>query len=514
MRNILAVLFFCLLSGLVLAQTQEGLRRVEVVALEDDDVNRIARALSTTPQRIRQARSLLEEALTVLLQEEPIENLHGLPELWVRVHPRAAVDRIGEIADRLVRQAGRAQAVAEYDHSWGLLLGCAAQMAQQDATRAHQLLLDWPAPPQRLGIESLKKHSEMWRRLTSQGFARQFRRDPRQAINSLARSGGVPMSVLKQLEDLRESPDKAPVVVEAVIERLSARQADQRSAQVLLNLAHRVSRSYPELLPPLFDALRRMTPPSANGFVMKAGPHELTMSYAEFQIWNVLRHNTSRRPQLMLELAQEMPWLSDLVDKAGGLDEFLNAAQVGSLDGQGNIRRFESRTQAREINDRTQDLVREMPFRPDWVRRQVEQMSEQEDGFKQLKILFEQSRHRNLDLAVWTLESIRRSIELQDLEPQEEERRLATLISWEGSLNDVVDFDLIQMGLALADEVRGGEGGGSQPVRLSNSPYIERASVAAWARLDFQAARDYTRTFAPHLRLILLQAMIQHLASR
>jgi hypothetical protein len=506
-RIILPILLAIAVPAPLRAQPQEA-PKVVIVDTAAKELKRAAARLRIPAAQLRKARTALEEASAVAGQiEAPSPSSFGqLARLWIDLDRPKASAKLDALAVALRRRAEEAE-----DPSLHVRCTAAAQqilpaLGQVDPERAVALARSWPAPrAESYGPDGAPLKAGLRRQLEEQLAYR----DPDRALALLDDVGSASYTTRGRIAaQLYRSgrKDEALRLADGVTADFAKRDFDAGR----LNDFQIFTASLAEIDPDRTLAAFQLLGRAGTGgpvSITRVGDQSLPLTRFE-QAQLAVLHYLQSRPELALKaVGVSSPELKAKLDAAGGIDRALatsyNVPSTGVQIIQPGMGLTITGTASADPA-----LIAELRGKalkdPAYVRQVLARKAHDPET---LMVLAQRVNQDDPELASLALE--RAAVLLPETQPADKRARQIQMFLGVGrQIEGEVDPAVFKQGFLAVDELR--EAGSASP---SFADTLEVALVAAYARVDFDAALGFARTLSDTQRLAALIQIAETLRS-
>ncbi len=479
-----AYLTLAILCSLALAQ--DG--KVTVVNTESRDLKRTARRLRICVDRLKNARTALEEANNVAKRIDPVpaSQIVAIGTYWVMLDRSRAVEKMADLLAVLRKSAQAAKELSVYSNSTSAARALLVTLARLDLDKATEIANKWPAPPENTGDPGERARSNLQTEFRNQVATDLAYRDPEQALAMVNESGtgtGSEYYIRSKLaEQMLEKGNKDEAF--KLIDQTIAEFAEHRSNP-------QVTEDYAQFLQQLADidsgrflmALTQLTggeqsAPGYSGSISK-GDYTIQLTYTEAQILQVIQR-IGLRPELALKSINTFPELKAKLDQIGGIDGYLAPGPSGGRmmlsvttpkgpEGS-SVWGWENDDGARDAYSDLRGKTRNNPW---YVQAKLSEIGRDPDAIAKLISIAQRALYDEPELSDLALDTARPLVsKVQPLQKRAES--VISLVSAYSFCEGEADEGLLREGFLLADQLREEE----RQKASSGAPSGERSSLA------------------------------------
>ena len=464
-------LFFLSIALITLPALSQQ-RRVEAEGQETKELKRTARRMRIPVEQLKNARAALQEATDLALhlkmpQGRPMITMTSpgmLGSLWVQIYKSKAPAALEGLLNSARVFAASAPDLPAYNYYSNRAGGLMSAYSQLEPDKALEIARTWPNPPSSAGEKGEQIRENMQRyfkRMALQGMASH---DPERALALRSDAGtdapwdyGIESQAISQLIADGKKEQALKLVDQTIADfRQKGNPANLGSFQFFARQLASVDPdrfiAAVQLLGKQNESVPQPGMPTLSGTLQING-QSIPIPASQAMMLNMLR-GFPNRPGLVMRALDAQPELKALVDKNGGIDNFLNPGEGGVsvryTTGYGGTT-FGSGSPAQPAL--LQQLNGKAAKNPEMVRQKLADAYRDPEKVQELINLASMSMFKDPDLSGIALEIAEPMV--MRIEPlQKRSVAFEYLVRTYANLEGEVSIDLLREGFILADRLR------------------------------------------------------------
>ncbi len=507
--------------------------QIEIVSAESKELKRTALRLRISVQQLKNARSTLQSATELAWTMDPVpyNQFRSIGSLWSRLH-RHADRALESMIWRLADDASSTSDPSVYQRSTSAAQGLLNSLSQLDSDLAKEVAEAWPRPSYLDQGEEDPTRNQMLSNLEQQSIQYLLRENPEEAWRKIAtRNPTAPWADSLKTQIAQKlaragKRDQALQIVDQVLESYDQENLDPARSAGFQGVFHSLSWLDSERYQRAFSILTQRIDQGLarhqTGSYAKVDNQIVSFTPAETMILNQLQ-NLHQRPELAIDLLNNVPSIRQKLDLVGGIDQLLNRYNSpGSLTynyGKPPEPGAGAHDQNRSNSQLSRDLHGELRGKalndPAMVRRKLREAVDNPEQTQVLTTLADRSNQHDPELASIALD-VAFSLygQLDDINLRSS--ALRNVIQAYRRVEGEVPAKLLKRGFLLAAEMRDNEQNvthhhGRPRQSLTQADQLEVTLLSEYGRDSFESAVEYAESLDSEiLSLAALLGIVQH----